>query len=903
FWVTDLAPNSGFTSGDTSAAATALGGTVSMNDNGTPNDPTDDYVDYSPPTGVSGVDTFWYQACDTIPSPNQGCETTFVLITIEPNTAPVCLDDIDMTPKDVPVDITVLANDYDLTGNFDPATVDTTAGGGPSNGTVTFNATTGVITYTPNSGYVGNDTFQYMVCDDIVSPNTQCDTAYVYVTVYDQYTIAIDDDNSTFEDIAVSGTVLTNDFDPENDTQTFGSFLNQTTGANITSGATLSGTDETGTPVGNAGTLTFAADGSYTFTPASGFTGKVEVKYFLCDNGLPIACDTATLSIAVKPMPDPSDVNDNSVFANNDDVISYGNAVSSNALSNDGDPDLDDIYVNGFEYDSNGDGSVDASGTLASSTTVGGVDVNGNMVSNAGSLVLNANGNYTFTPSTGFEGTVIAEYETCDTVSGANKACANAIINITVYEDNGVSNDPPFAGDDFVSTSVNVAVNGSWVGNDYDYNGDSISINGSTTYIDVSNLGSDNTTVLSSLTTDQGGTVNFHPNGNYTYIPPSDYFGPDQVSYAICDKSAATPQPLCDDATIYMSVNAKVSDYGDLDKATYGEASNIFVDKDDNGIPEGLLPIWLGATITNEDSTESNATATADADDGLIIPAILDSSAANTFKVIVNSTVSSTEVHFKLYIDWNQDGTWDLTKVGYGTTGSPDTVDVNVSLPSGEDGAFSARLRVAMDSNNIAPTGIMNNGETEDYLINLSPVPVELLYFEAVKKGNDAMLTWSTATEINNSHFDIQRTTPGQQWETIGRVKGAGNSVFINDYNFVDENPFKGVNYYRLKQVDFDGAYEYSNVELLKFDATESISVYPNPTRDVVNVSYGNYFDENVSIIIVDVLGKELVRRTLNEDDYQRTEVQINVSDFDAGYYFLTVHTDDEIKTVKLLVQ
>jgi uncharacterized repeat protein (TIGR01451 family) len=146
-----------------------------------------------------------------------------------------------------------------------------------------------------------------------VSSNT--DSAIAIITPNTTY--AVNDENSTWEEVPVGGNVLTNDFDLEGHTQTFGSFLNAAGTADITSGSTVSGIDSDGNPVANAGTLTFDSNGNYTFTPAAGFTGVMSVPYRICDDGNPTACDTAFLDITVSPFP----YNDNSVIANNDEYF------------------------------------------------------------------------------------------------------------------------------------------------------------------------------------------------------------------------------------------------------------------------------------------------------------------------------------------------------------------------------------------------------------------------------------------------------------------------------------------------------------------------------------------------------------------------------------------------------
>lgn len=121
----------------------------------------------------------------------------------------------------------------------------------------------------------------------------------------------------------------------------------------------------------------------------------------------------------------------------------------------------------------------------------------------------------------------------------------------------------------------------------------------------------------------------------------------------------------------------------------------------------------------------------------------------------------------------------------------------------------------------------------------LNPLPIELLSFngEAEKYGNQ--LRWSTATEINNDHFDLQRSEDGNQFNTIGRIEGQGNSSTTNNYSYLDEDPLNGINYYRLKQVDHNGDQTYSAIVAIESKAQDNsfVNVYPNPAVDNINIS------------------------------------------------------------------
>jgi hypothetical protein len=124
----------------------------------------------------------------------------------------------------------------------------------------------------------------------------------------------------------------------------------------------------------------------------------------------------------------------------------------------------------------------------------------------------------------------------------------------------------------------------------------------------------------------------------------------------------------------------------------------------------------------------------------------------------------------------------------------------------------------------------------EDF-ISCSLLPVEFLEFKARSQGNTAILNWSTANEFNSDYFEIQRAGADKQFMPIGRVQSIGNSTTAHSYDFIDEYPLTGSNYYRLRQVDIDGKSDYSSIEIVVFDkGISDWKVWPNPARDEVYV-------------------------------------------------------------------
>jgi hypothetical protein len=182
------------------------------------------------------------------------------------------------------------------------------------------------------------------------------------------------------------------------------------------------------------------------------------------------------------------------------------------------------------------------------------------------------------------------------------------------------------------------------------------------------------------------------------------------------------------------------------------------------------------------------------------------------------------------------------------------------------------------------------------YFENTTPLPVELLDFSGKNDNNTNHLSWQTASEENNEGFDIERSKDGRYFEKIGYVKGNGTTVEVYNYNFVDKNPINGINYYRLKQMDFDGQFEYSKVVSVNvLSENNTIAIYPNPVQDELTVTN----TENVeNVVIYNALGQVVKQFEVNAE-----QLKIDVADLQNGIYTLRLQTKTGTMVTKQFVK
>lgn len=261
------------------------------------------------------------------------------------------------------------------------------------------------------------------------------------------------------------------------------------------------------------------------------------------------------------------------------------------------------------------------------------------------------------------------------------------------------------------------------------------------------------------------------------------------------------------------------------------------------------------------------------------------------------------------------DKTWDVTALGsgYNTTitiqwnsgdevGTFDRTDMFISR-NGADGIWR-KLLAGINASGSDPYTASVSGVNSFSQIGggsgSSSLPVQLLSFKGYNSDKDIILEWTTASELENEKFEIERSTDAYNFNKIGTEDGRGTTNEQSDYRHVDERPNNGSNYYRLKQVDFDGSYEYSEiVKVDHFSLADRPIVYPNPFSDNLTLQFPEKISGSVFIELYTLAGDQIANTSVQNP--AKTIYLQNMMDLPAGIYFLHLKQNSSVSVLKLI--
>lgn len=228
---------------------------------------------------------------------------------------------------------------------------------------------------------------------------------------------------------------------------------------------------------------------------------------------------------------------------------------------------------------------------------------------------------------------------------------------------------------------------------------------------------------------------------------------------------------------------------------------------------------------------------------------------------------------------------------------SQPTVNVTSTTTNGNPGNDNSGGSVSA-----GPGGGTNNGGIIPNAF--TPLPIELISFEGAIEYNKIKLTWTTATEIDNDYFTVERSADGINFNSIGNVDASGNSLSIKNYSLYDNKPFPTINYYRLKQTDFNGSYSFSKIISITTENESSYSIYPNPasTNESIYVLFEKNHTSTLEISIFDITGK-LITTTLIKDLTEDNQTKkITTGELAKGIYMVRFYDGTKNQVKKLVI-
>ncbi len=184
------------------------------------------------------------------------------------------------------------------------------------------------------------------------------------------------------------------------------------------------------------------------------------------------------------------------------------------------------------------------------------------------------------------------------------------------------------------------------------------------------------------------------------------------------------------------------------------------------------------------------------------------------------------------------------------------------------------------------PNGIGTDGND-----GVCILPIELTQFDAKLQDQGVLVTWTTATELNNDYMALERSANGQDFLEITRVKGKGTTQETQRYHYFDQNPLAGINYYRLRQVDFDGTTDHSKVVALTLDKGELMSIFPNPAKDRINIQTSLTLLPQ-EVFLLDALGRKISLNLQGSPGWYEIKLP---TELPAGNYWLRLQDRAQI--------
>lgn len=285
---------------------------------------------------------------------------------------------------------------------------------------------------------------------------------------------------------------------------------------------------------------------------------------------------------------------------------------------------------------------------------------------------------------------------------------------------------------------------------------------------------------------------------------------------------------------------------------------------------------------------------------------------------VVNNTgsiIESVNFSYDIYVLNNEDrsnsfnSAWSVDNINYNQLAALDYTSLETSDPSpnwiqnNRSTSFNVTLNngdtlyFKWTGDDVGGSGSRDEFALDNIIVNMSTMvlPVTWLTFKATERNQKSILQWTTTSEINNSHFVIVHSIDGRSWADVGRVKAVTRQSAINHYEFIHKNPDRGMNYYRLRQVDIDGGTDHSIVQRVNIHGKQQreVTLYPNPAAERLYLNDLQWKDDT-EVFIYSISGDKV-------HTVRKPSAEIPIHFLPSGVYFLMVTSGEESQQYRFI--
>lgn len=255
-------------------------------------------------------------------------------------------------------------------------------------------------------------------------------------------------------------------------------------------------------------------------------------------------------------------------------------------------------------------------------------------------------------------------------------------------------------------------------------------------------------------------------------------------------------------------------------------------------------------------------------------------------------------------LEWSNNGVaWNPITYNSSAAGTTWALFSSATLPSEANNQSGLSFRWSYTTNvgNVPCDNFAGNYRIDDFTVTAAAVlPVELVSFAGSIQGASVGLHWQTATERSNDFFTVERSADSRLFSEIGRRHGAGTTTEPQSYQFTDPDPMSGVNYYRLRQTDFDGGHTYSHVVAVQAGKTGGIHIFPSPATEWVKVQPLAAPDEHAVLEVFDLAGRLVKSAVFLAEN---TTLELSVADLPTGLYQLRYVVGQDVHVQSFMVE